>query len=373
MTAASLRSQSAKDLAQMARQNGVRGWHSLKKEDLIRALEAIARERPNKSTAASNCGVPSPNGNAGKTPGVGITGYFTPSNAQRNLAELQEKLAMLKNLAHTRGIASLSPTKDDRLVIMVRDPYWLHACWDLSQNSVDRAQAAMGQRWHSAQPTLRLYRTLEAGSSKFEREIAIHGGVSNWYVDVSEPPASFRMEIGYLASDRTFYALARSSTVQTPAAGTSDAIDENWADVAQNVDKIYAMSGGYSVQGTSRELQEMLENRLGRPMGSPMHTRYGNGAGGPSSIELMNLAVDAEVIVYGATSRNAHVTLKGTPVQVRTDGTFSAKLKLPEMRHVIPIVATSADGLEQRTVILAVERNTKVLEPVIRDVTIRKP
>jgi uncharacterized protein len=137
--------------------------------------------------------------------------------------------------------------------------------------------------------------------------------------------------------------------------------------------KIYALSGGYSPEGTSRELQELLEKRLGRPLGSPMHTRYGNGAAGNgSSVDLMDLAVDAEVLVYGATSRNAHVTLNGAPVQVRPDGTFSAKLPLPELRHVVPVVATSADGVEQRTVILAIERNTKTLEPVIRDLSVRK-
>ena len=31
------------------------------------------------------------------------------------------------------------------------------------------------------------------------------------------------------------------------------------------------------------------------------------------------------------------------------------------------VVAASADGVEQRTVVLAVERNTKVMEPQIRE------
>ena len=58
----------------------------------------------------------------------------------------------------------------------------------------------------------------------------------------------------------------------------SDLIDENWADIDQNADRIFAMSGGYSQQGTSLELQELLEERLRRPMGNPMQTRYGGGA-----------------------------------------------------------------------------------------------
>ena len=36
-------------------------------------------------------------------------------------------------------------------------------------------------------------------------------------------------------------------------------------------------------------------------------------------------------------------------------------------RQVIPVIASSSDGVEQRTIILAVERNTKVLGPVNRD------
>ena len=40
------------------------------------------------------------------------------------------------------------------------------------------------------------------------------------------------------------------------------------------------MSGGYSTEGTSTELQELFEERLRRPMGSPTGNRYGNGADG---------------------------------------------------------------------------------------------
>ena len=101
-----------------------------------------------------------------------------------------------------------------------------------------------------------------------------------------------------------------------------------------------------------------------------MNTRYGRGATSlDGSIEKLRFAIDAEVIVYGAANRDAHVTLKGEPVQLRDDGTFAVRLSLPDRRQVIPIVVSSADGLEQRTIILAVERNTKRMEPVVRDVT----
>ena len=44
------------------------------------------------------------------------------------------------------------------------------------------------------------------------------------------------------------------------------------------------------------------------------------------------------------------------------------QLDLPNRRQVIPLVATSKDGTSQRTVVLAVERNTKQLEPLIHEV-----
>ena len=44
-TAATLRSHTAKNLAQMARQYGIAGWHSMRKEALILSLTKIDRKR----------------------------------------------------------------------------------------------------------------------------------------------------------------------------------------------------------------------------------------------------------------------------------------------------------------------------------------
>ena len=77
--------------------------------------------------------------------------------------------------------------------------------------------------------------------------------------------------------------------------------------------------------------------------------------------------LDAELIVYGATEPDARVTLQGEPVKLRADGTFTMRFSLPDSRQIIPAVAASADGIEERTIVLAVERNTKELEPMIHD------
>jgi hypothetical protein len=334
----------------MARQNSIPGWHSLRKEELITELVKLARKN-----ALAPSGRPLPSSKAKSK---------TSPRAQQQIDQLKRKLASAKNL----GLETDNPELEDRLVVMVRDPYWLHAFWELSPKSVERAQAALGQHWHSAKPTLRVLRMEESSSASWERDITIHGGVNNWYVDVQNPPCKFRLEIGYLAQNGSFYCLVRSNAVETPHADTCNSLDDNWTHVAQQADRIFAMSGGYSPQGTSRELQELLEERLSRPLGTPMSTRYGSGST-PDPDGQMPFAIDAEIIIYGATQRGSHVTLKGEPVKLREDGTFAVKLNLPDQRQVLPIVASSSNGMEQRTIILAVERNTKMLEPQMRDPT----
>jgi len=259
--------------------------------------------------------------------------------------------------------------KSDRLIVMVRDSYWLQVYWELTQKSIERARASLGQHWHGAAPTIRVYEMAADSSGNplknHIRDITIHGGVNNWYVDVQDPPKKYQAEIGYLTVDGRFHAVARSNRVTTPRPTSSEAFDENWADVARDYDRIYAMSGGYDDQQATGDLKDILEERLRRPMGSPMMTRFG-GEIGVKRHEL-ELDIDAEVIVHGRVEPGAHVTLRGQPVHMREDGSFSVRFALPDRRHVLPVVASSADGVEQRTVILAIDRNTKIMEPVIRD------
>jgi hypothetical protein len=73
------------------------------------------------------------------------------------------------------------------------------------------------------------------------------------------------------------------------------------------------------------------------------------------------------MVIHGSANPNANVTLAGEPIRLRDDGTFSVQLNLPDRRQVLPIVASSRDGTQQRTTVLSIERNTKVMEPVNKE------
>jgi hypothetical protein len=348
----------------------------MRKEQLVKALLAVAKEKNRKPPQAV---APSRRASTKPQSKLALPGQKAApapiktqsSRAQKHLNAVKAKLNRNKNISTVAVVKTKPRPVKDRIVVMVRDPYWLHVFWELTSGSVDRVRVALNANWHLARPVLRLMEVTDGGttsaSERLIKTIDIHGGVSNWYLHVENPPKSYRVEIGYLAGDK-FAGLARSNIVTTPQPGSSDTLDEHWADVAQNFDKIYAMSGGYTNDGSSTELQELFEERLRRPMGSPMTTRYGHGADAffPPSEDFV-FDIDAEMIVFGRCDANAHVTVRGEPVKLRPDGTFTLRMSMPNQRQVIPAVASSLDGSEQRTIVLAVERNTKVMEPISRE------
>jgi len=377
LTVAKLKTRTAKQLASMAKGKGIAGWHSMRKDQLIHALAKLGQGDRNshgsKHTRGNGCHTAVVRGKNGKKPCKGSNGAAQVSRSnklrtartERRLNEIRTKLLEAKDLARR---SEGENGHADRLVAMVRDPYWLHAYWELSRQSVERARAALGQNWYGARPVLRLLEVTRDGTTssvrKVVRDIEIHGGVNNWYVDVDSPPKSFQMEIGYLASAGRFVCLARSNIVSTPAVGTIKPFDGHWSQPTDDHDRVYALSGGYSEQGDHSELKELYEERLGRPMGPQFGMPSGRVGFGKRDFSF---EVDAELVVFGVTNPDAQVTLKGEPIPLEPDGSFQIRFSLPERRQVFPVVASSGDGVEQRTIVLAVERNTKVMEPVIRE------
>ncbi len=122
MTAATLRSRTAKDLAELARQNGVAGWHSMKKEQLIDALVAIARKRNINQNHTSDS----------STNGHSITNHDalalseTPPHVRRSLEQLPVFIVI---------VALISWVIRDMVALQDR------------KEKVNKRNAAAGRRW----------------------------------------------------------------------------------------------------------------------------------------------------------------------------------------------------------------------------------
>lgn len=365
MTVETLKDCNKKSLARMAKEQGVVGWHAMRKDQLIRALTP-ASTGSRKSTASRK---------ATEKVEVKAPAKSRPKRDPK-VQEIPVPAARAVVSPPSRILAPIPPKAldhgcvKDRVITMVRDPFWLHVHWELSRTTLGRAQAALGQEWHAARPILRLIDVtadeITSASERTVRDIEIHGGVNNWYIDVNAPPRSYRVDIGYLSRKGKFFVLARSNVVHTPKAGSADVLDQNWASVQEQADRIYHQSGGAGPAVPTDDLRDLFEERLRRPMHSLSLQNLGTGAL-PFPGRGFHFEIDAELIVYGSTEPNAHVTLQGEPVQLRKDGSFTVRFSLPDARQIIPATASSPDGVEERTIVLAVERNTKELEPMIHD------
>ncbi|WP_171469345.1 DUF4912 domain-containing protein [Frigoriglobus tundricola] len=303
---------------------------------------------------------------AAETPKT-VTKSLIPKPAPKSLAP--------RDAARDSAPRSSAPMAKDRILLAVSNPYWLNAYWEISAHSIQRAEAALRQDWHGSRMIIRLFDVTSLDTTSTSetpvKDVIIHGPGQNWYIDVPQPPRMYRADIGYVSRRGEFYVLARSNVVTPPKAGGAEPgtdIESEWDDndAKWKAERILAMSTGFESTGNP-ELRELFEERLGRPLGPPKETAFGTGATPPGSVKKFFFEIDAKLIVFGRTDPAAHLTLNNDPIKLNPDGTFRMTFNLPDSRQIIPAVAASADGVEERTIVLAVERNTKHLDPMIHD------
>lgn len=349
----------------------------MRKEELIKELLRLAKKKAAAKKSAKSAPTKTSRSSSVKSPATTKSANVkakpkakrTSPRVVGKIREIQKRHYEAKDIAFFREQMSASEEpKNDRIILFVRDPFWLQAYWEITKSAVDRAKVALAEHWHGAKPILRLLENEDDGvtgsTEQAVRDIPIHGGVNNWYIDVKNPPSSYRVMLGYLAANGKFQTIAQSNRVRTPVPGSSDHVDHNWTDLSELGDRLYSLSGGFE-EGSSGDLKDVFEEKLRRPMNRSALSRYGV-AGVPGQGEL-EFVVDAELLVFGQTHANAQVNIANEPVKLRPDGSFTVRMSLPDRRQVLPVTSSSFDGTQIHTTVLAIERNTKVMEPMSKE------
>ena len=255
---------------------------------------------------------------------------------------------------------------EDRIVAMVRDPYWIHTYWELTQETVSRGLRALGRAAPGARRILRVYSgdVNAARPEDFLFDVALTPDARSWYVNVGGPGRAYRVEIGLLTKAGKFVCLASSNNVSMPPDRMSDVMGEEWADLSpEYYAEMYALSGGLTgsrVPLTSPGLGERLARRLEQRLASPMFSPgVGAGVGARELERPFWLRLDADLIVYGATVPGSRLTVEGGACTLREDGTFSFRCHLPDGEKEIKVTSRSKDGAKQEKIRLTVTRSTE--------------
>jgi hypothetical protein len=256
----------------------------------------------------------------------------------------------------------------DRIVLMVRDPYWIHVYWDVSGQSLREARAVFGDEREGVRTILRVYDVtgvdFDGGNAHSYFDIGTDEGSNNWYINTPAAGRTYCVDVGLISPSGRFVVLARSNRATTPRDMPSDSTeDEEYMVPDWEFDKIYALSGGFTFDSGSGsiELKELIEKALGAQIGSGAPGSMGISS--PGAVEAGKgrgfwFRVGTELIVYGATEPDAKVTVQGRAIPLRPDGTFSLRFALPDGVQVIPAKAESADGVDKITITSTVEKSS---------------
>ena len=254
---------------------------------------------------------------------------------------------------------------DNQIYLIVRDPYWIYAYWEIQEDHQQDNLKKLGGKWESVVSVIRIYDTTEQGKTPTFTDVVLQNMMKCWYIN-TQPNHSYYVEIGLLHRDGRFICLARSNDVTTPRSGMSEIVDDQWMSV--DFDKMYALSGGFQVGKSSEQLRKLMEERFKNAITS------GSGAGAVSSLSSpvkiqkrgFHFWLECELIIYGGTEPDAKVTMQGRPVQLRPDGTFTFRYGLPDGKYTFDCHAESSDGIEERVITPIIGRTTERPAPIFK-------
>lgn len=249
-----------------------------------------------------------------------------------------------------------------RIILQVRDPFWMHAYWEIAEDMASSLRRQLGEELDRSNLTLRVHDvtgiTFDGNNSVISFDKQVHPFASNWYIDVREANRSYCVDLGLVTSKSQFYLIARSNTVHTPRVSPSPIVDEEWLTIRE-IDMLHrpglspSSPGIHEVAQAEEHVREVALGSGGvGAVGSPM----GRPAEAYQPARHFWLRADAELIVHGSTEPGARVEICGMPMPVGPDGSFSVRLALPPGDHPVDISATSADRIMRRGISWTVSR-----------------
>jgi hypothetical protein len=295
-----------------------------------------------------------------------------PPESAYSLPQEQQKLEVEKVKFTTIQEPAVEPARynlpvrygDDRIVILARDPWWMHSYWDISERRVNEVISNIpvyerqNLKW-----ILRVYdvtgvKSFQGNNANSFFDIAIHFEANNWYINTNQPEKDWCVEIGLITPFGKFFPVARSNIIRTPSFGISSIIDEEWALPDEDYYKVLGVYDlGKSSMERKRKFEELIKHQISSPLASwGVSSLFSER---PRAADKFFLEVWTELILYGRTEPDAELTVEGKKINLRPDGTFSLRYALPVGDYKYHVAGISKNKKHKITKTPAVKRFDK--------------
>ena len=123
----------------------------------------------------------------------------------------------------------------DYIMLMVKDPQWLYAYWEITAGRIDEFKREYGEdAWHNSRPVLRVYNItdidyFDGTNCHSYYDIDLNNDARDWHIEIAQPNKKYCLDIGRMLPGGRFITLLRSNTVTTPRNSFSNMCDEEWA------------------------------------------------------------------------------------------------------------------------------------------------
>ena len=292
----------------------------------------------------------------------------TATKATKTASTAPVTKASAAKKASEKEVAKMAQSFDaEYLVLMQKDPNWMHAFWEVSENRINEAKKGRGKI------VLRLFDiaddlTVQRGKKRKFRDIEVPANARSWYVENTAGKSCVAV-LGAV-SGKNFMPIVESTPVMT--------FDKSAAAPAENDAFAKASLGGNTLgnfmsYGFSSQTAESWLKSLGVNFGSSSESMF-SGALSSAALQSNNIEVSKDsvnygkdfflwvktrLIVYGGTRPDAHLQVRGEPYPLNPDGTFSFEEDLPDSTKIIPVFATDKDGDFPTTIVPIVVKRTE--------------
>ena len=265
----------------------------------------------------------------------------------------------------------------EKLLLVARDPHWLYAHWDLTQDQQRRYNALSVDR--------HLVVRVRPGTIAAHpfTEVHVHPESRSWFIHVERAGIRYGAELGYYAANRQWATVATSASAATPPDTVSRDQTQRFATIPMEVplpqlsgpveetrvahlppldaaqeralDEVIKTHLRWQEDASSAGITDMIRGLVGwdidlppsalpLPFDSQIESLFSPLGGERPRPEDFWLNVNAELVLYGATESDASLTIGGWPIRLQPDGTFSFRFALPDGDHEVAVSAMSAEG-----------------------------